>query len=83
MHNFLYIAKQPIFGRDQHIFGYELYYRNNDKTMSLPEKRLATASVLVNALNQLGLNSLVGDALAFVNIDEKILLTDIIHTPAI
>jgi len=80
MHNFLYIAKQPIFDIDQHIFGYELYYRNDDNEMTLPEKRLATASVLVNALNQMGLHTLVGDALAFVNIDAKILLTDIIYT---
>jgi len=80
MSNFLYIAKQPIFDVDQHIFGYELYYRNDNKEMTLPEKRLATASVLVNALNQMGLNSLVGNALAFVNIDAKILLTDIIYT---
>ncbi|RKY54318.1 MAG: hypothetical protein DRP93_05240 [Candidatus Neomarinimicrobiota bacterium] len=80
MSNFLYIAKQPIFDVDQHIFGYELYYRNDDKEMTLPEKRLATASVLVNALNQMGLHTLVGDSLAFVNIDAKILLTDIIYT---
>lgn len=80
MSNFLYIAKQPIFDVDQHIYGYELYYRNDDKEMTLPEKRLATASVLVNALNQMGLNTLVGNALAFVNIDAKILLTDIIYT---
>lgn len=80
MSNFLYIAKQPIFDIDQHILGYELYYRNNDKDMSLPEKRLATASVLVNALNQMGLRTLVGDSLAFINIDAKILLTDIIYT---
>ena len=80
MSNFLYIAKQPIFDIDQHIFGYELYYRNDNQAMTLPEKRLATASVLVNALNQMGLHTLVGDALAFVNIDAKILLTDIIYT---
>ena len=80
MSNFLYIAKQAIFGRDKHIFGYELYYRNDDQAMTLPDKRLATAAVLVNALNQMGLNSLVGSAKAFINIDAKILLTDIIYT---
>ncbi len=80
MSNFLYIAKQPIFGRDQHIFGYELYYRNDDKDMSLPDRRLATASLLVNILNQIGLHTLVGSSKAFINIDSKILLTDIIYT---
>ncbi len=80
MSNYLYIAKQPIYGRDEHIFGYELYYRNDDQEMTLPDKRLATASVLVNALNQMGLHSLVGSSKAFINIDAKILLTDIIYT---
>lgn len=80
MSNYLYIAKQAIFDVDNHIFGYELYYRNDDSDMSLPDKRLATASVLVNALNQMGLQSLVGSSKAFVNIDAKILLTDIIYT---
>ncbi len=80
MSNFLYIAKQPIFTKEKHIFGYELYYRKDDQEMTLPDKRLATASVLVNALNQMGLRTLVGDALAFINIDAKILLTDIIYT---
>ncbi|PHR54067.1 MAG: hypothetical protein COA44_14420 [Arcobacter sp.] len=80
MSNFLYIAKQPIFGRDEHIFGYELYYRRDDQEMTLPDKRLATASVLVNILNQMGLHTLVGSSKAFINIDAKILLTDIIYT---
>ena len=80
MSNFLYIAKQPIFGKDEHIFGYELYYRRDDQQMTLPDKRLATASVLVNTLNQMGLQTLVGSSKAFINIDAKILLTDIIYT---
>jgi len=80
MSNFLYIAKQPIYGRDEHIFGYELYYRRDDQEMTLPDKRLATASVLVNTLNQMGLHTLVGSSKAFINIDAKILLTDIIYT---
>lgn len=80
MSNFLYIAKQPIFGTDEHIFGYELYYRRDDQEMTLPDKRLATASVLVNTLNQMGLHTLVGSSKAFINIDAKILLTDIIYT---
>ncbi len=80
MSNFLYIAKQPVFGLDGHIFGYELYYRNDDEEMSLPDRRLATASVLVNTLNQIGLHILVGSSKAFVNVDARILLTDIIYT---
>jgi len=80
MSHFLYIAKQAIFGRDKHVFGYELYYRNDDLEMTLPDQRLATASVLVNSLNQMGLQTLVGSSKAFVNIDAKILLTDIIYT---
>lgn len=80
MSNFLYLAKQPVYGKDEHIFGYELYYRNDDHKMSLADRRLATASLLVSILNQMGLNSLVGSSKAYINIDAKILLTDIIYT---
>ncbi len=80
MSNFLYIAKQPIFDASNHIYGYELFYRNDDQEMSLSDRRLATASVLVNTLNQIGLNTLVGLSKAFINIDAKILLTDLIYT---
>lgn len=80
MSNFLYLAKQPIYGKDEYIFGYELYYRNDDQKMTQADRRLATASLLVSILNQMGLNSLVGSSKAYVNIDAKILLTDIIYT---
>ena len=80
MPNFLHIAKQAIYEKDNHIFGYELYYRNQDEDMTFSDKRLATASVLVNTLNQVGLHALIGSAKAFINIDAKILLTDIIDT---
>ena len=80
MPNHLYIAKQAIYNSQEHIIGYELYYRNEMQDMSMPDRRYATASVLVNTLNQIGLHSLVGDSLAFINIDSKILLTDILYT---
>lgn len=80
MSNFMYIAKQPIYGKDKHVFGYELFYRSAEDAFFMPEdKRVATATVLSNALNQTGLSSLVGSSMTFVNIDSKILLTDILY----
>lgn len=76
----MYVAKQPVYGKDKHVFGYELFYRSVDEAFFMPkDKRVATATVLSNALNQTGLTSLVGSSMTFINIDSKILLTDIIY----
>lgn len=80
MPNFMYVAKQPIYSKDKHIFGYELFYRSVDEAFFMPDdKRAATATVLSNALNQTGLSSLVGSSMTFINVDSKLLMTDIIY----
>lgn len=80
MTNQIFIARQPIFDADNNIFGYELFYRNEAGNSDAENLRHATSTVLVNALNQIGLQKCVGDAKAFVNIDSGILLTDILST---
>ena len=39
--------------------------------MTIPDKCLATASVLVNILNQIGLHTLVDSSKAFINREAK------------
>ncbi len=77
-----YIAKQPIVNLKEETFGYELLFRALDDTGQLKavfkDELLATAKVLVNALNHFGMHSLVDDNLAFVNIDQEFLLDPII-----
>jgi len=71
----VYLARQPILDQDRKTFAYELLFRSgatggaviNDATQ-------ATARVLVNALNSMGVASLVGKSKAFINCDRKMLL---------
>lgn len=78
----IYIAKQPIVNLQKEIYGYELLFRALDSDGSIKsifkDELLATAKVLVNALNHFGMTSLVEDNMAFVNIDQEFLMDPII-----
>lgn len=76
----LKIARQPILNRSEQIIGYEFFYRDVYGECSIDDPRHATASVLVNLLNQLGSASAFGDSVAFINTDGPLLLTDILRT---
>lgn len=80
MHNELHLARQPILDGDENIIGYEFFYRNMYGECVIDDPRHATASVLVNLLNQLGSYASFGDSLAFINTDGPLLLTDILRT---
>ena len=80
MKNSLNLGRQPIMNRQDEILGYEFFYRDDEGKCSIDDPRHATSSVLVNLLNQIGTPSSFGDALAFINTDGPLLLTDIIRT---
>lgn len=75
----VYIGRQPIFDRHLSVYAYELLYRPGETTGSGDQGvefdgESATATVLVNALLEIGLDRLVGDRLAFVNMTRGFLL---------
>lgn len=78
----VYIARQPIVTADNSVHGYELLFRSlqDDGSVkaSFSDEMIATTRVVVNALNHIGIQELVGDNLAFVNIDEELLQDDIL-----
>jgi EAL and modified HD-GYP domain-containing signal transduction protein len=80
MHNTLYLARQPILDNAENIIGYEFFYRNTYGECVIDDPRHATASVLVNLLNQIGSAYSFGETLAFINTDGPLLLTDILRT---
>ena len=80
MHNTLHLARQPILNRAENIIGYEFFYRNVYGECIIDDPRHATASVLVNLLNQIGSLPSFGEMSAFINTDGPLLLTDILHT---
>lgn len=65
----LYIARQPIYSRDQTVIGYELLYRSsNINTADVDDDNQATLDTILNSFMHIGLENIVGSALAFVNL---------------
>jgi len=75
-----YLARQSILDNTDAIMGYELLYRNSEGLNEIDNPRHATASVLVNVLNQAGLKNIVGDKLAFINVEGSFLKHDFIES---
>jgi EAL and modified HD-GYP domain-containing signal transduction protein len=69
------LARQPILGIDGKLFGYELLYRG-PRLESTGMGTTQTARVLCEAIGNIGLEHLVGDARVFVNFDQDLLETD-------
>jgi EAL and modified HD-GYP domain-containing signal transduction protein len=65
----IFIARQPIFNRKLHVAAYELLYRAGDSNLPAAfDHDYATSQVLVQAFSGIGLDSLVGERTAFINL---------------
>lgn len=71
----VYLARQPILDLDRKNFAYELLFRSGAVGGAvITDATQATARVLVNTLNSVGVNNLVGRSKAFINCDRRMLL---------
>lgn len=79
METLAYLARQPILDRDGKIFAYELLFRDSptSDTAVIASDVLATAQVLENVLNNIGIQRLIGDNKAFVNCSRNMLLDNL------
>jgi EAL and modified HD-GYP domain-containing signal transduction protein len=66
------VARQPIFDRAESIAGFEILYRS--LTGPFTDAEGATSTVIVQSLADIGLERLVGDARAFINVTADFLL---------
>ncbi|MEI8362017.1 MAG: EAL domain-containing protein [Betaproteobacteria bacterium] len=73
-----FIGRQPIMDVKQQIIGYELFYRHSaDAQSAIFEDDLkAYASVLMNTIGEMDMQWLLGDKLAFINVNETMLKSD-------
>lgn len=82
MSDHVYIARQPIVTVDDSVYGYELLFRSLQEDGSVQpnfsDEMIATTRVVVNVLNHIGIDDVVGDHFAFINIDKELLLDDIL-----
>ena len=66
------VARQPIFDRAETITGFEILYRS--LTGPFTDAEGATSTVIVQSLADIGLERLVGDSRAFINVTREFLL---------
>ncbi len=77
MSNLTYVGRQAIFDADQSVFAYELLYRNSEQNYAeISDDNHATAELLSNVFTSIGLENLVGNKRAFVNMPREFLLGD-------
>lgn len=71
----LFIARQPIYDKQQAVIGYELLYRNSTINRAIFEDgNLASSDTIINSFMNIGIDTLVGSALAFINLPEDFLI---------
>ncbi|WP_298768082.1 EAL domain-containing protein [uncultured Fibrobacter sp.] len=79
MHSLAYLARQPILDREGKIYAYELLFRDSPESdiAVIASDVLATAQVLENVLNNIGIQRLIGKNKAFVNCSRNMLLDNL------
>lgn len=75
---YTFLARQPIFDEKYNVYGYELLYREAERSSSadIIDGNSATKRVLSDAITLFGLDTLTDSKPAFVNFTEDLLLTD-------
>lgn len=79
MDSSVYLARQPILDKTGKLFAFELLFRDSpEKEMAVIRNNMsATANVLENAINGIGLSALLGTHKGFVNCSREMLLGNI------
>ncbi|MFZ5877162.1 MAG: EAL and HDOD domain-containing protein [Nitrospirota bacterium] len=64
----VFIARQPIFDRQQQVFGYELLFRSGwDNVFRHHDLNQASAQVIANSLSMMGVETMASGRMSFVN----------------
>ena len=74
----VFIARQPIFDRDQQVVAYELLYRDSERNAAIiddPDR--ATTSVFVNSFIELGLDRVLDRLPGYINMSRPLLLGEV------
>ncbi|MCL1956024.1 MAG: EAL domain-containing protein [Fibromonadales bacterium] len=76
-----FIARQPILDNKGSLVAYELLFRRKqgENQCSIIDDMQATAQVLDNAINNIGITNLIGNRKAFVNCSYDLLVSDILY----
>ena len=73
----IFVGRQPIFDRQLNVVGYELLFRGFEADeANVVDGDLATSQVIVNTFMEIGLDRLVGNGLAFMNLTRRFLIDE-------
>jgi c-di-GMP phosphodiesterase len=71
----LLVGRQPIFNRTMELYAYELLYRSGEGNRAIfSDADQATTQVVLNTLVEMGLENIVGDSMAFINLTRNFLV---------
>ena len=76
----IYLGRQSILNLEGSVCAYEIRYKDANKQSNISSERHASASVINSILNKFGTRAILGSHRAFVKIDEKFLLSDLIFS---
>ncbi len=76
----VYVGRQSIVYSEDRLFAYEVLYRDKQNSTPNLDERFVSASVINNILNKFGTQSLLGNHKAFVKINYKFLMSDLIFS---
>ncbi len=81
MEDQVFIGRQPIMDLKQHIIGYELLFRHSADAQSavFEDDLKACSNVLVNTLGDMDIQWLLGEKLAFINVNEAMLMSEFLE----
>jgi len=72
-----YLARQPILDRHQNLVAYELLFRDANVDSAFVTSDLSATAAVISHASQLGLESVIGNSLGFLNVDAAVLMNDI------
>lgn len=76
----IFLARQPIVDRKESLFAFELLFRSaNSEAAGVVDDTHATAQVMVNAFEEMGIAQVLGAYKGFVNLDADLLHSDLIE----
>jgi len=74
-----FLARQPVFDKDQNVFAYELLYRSGLKNNFYDDADgdHTTSSVITNGFLSIGMETITRGKMAFINFTRNLLLKEI------
>jgi len=76
----IYLGRQPILDADSKLVSYEILYREGHQQKGGVSNRYVSSAVINAVLNKFSTDEILGTRKAFVKVDEKFLMNDLIFT---